>query len=101
KLAFQKEHFSRRRHSRNCNSRYARKEKSVRASHSLPPNVSAAQWPPIEASFYIKCVVLKLLGGHFFAAHGPLSGVRRTCRFAAHMSPFDPKRTSLPKPYRL
>src|SRR5262249_20690205 len=56
KLAFQIEHFSRRRHSRNCNSRCARKEKSVRASHSLPPNVSVAQWPPIEASFCIKCI---------------------------------------------
>ena len=65
KLAFQIEHFSRRRHSRNCNSRCARKEKSVRASHSLLPNVSIAQWPPFEANFYIKCTVLKLLGGHF------------------------------------
>jgi hypothetical protein len=31
----------------------------------LLPNVSAAQWPPFEANFYIKCMVLKLLGGHF------------------------------------
>jgi hypothetical protein len=65
KLAFQKEHLSRRRHSRNCNSTCARKEKSVRASHSLPPNVSVTQWPPFGANFYIKCMVLKLLGGHF------------------------------------
>ena len=49
KLTFQIEHFSRRRHSRNCNSRCARKEKSVRASHSLLPNVSVAQWRPFEA----------------------------------------------------
>ena len=65
KLAFQIEHFSRRRHSRNCNSRCGRKEKSVRASHSLLPNVSVAQLPPFEINFYIKCMVLKLLGGHF------------------------------------
>jgi hypothetical protein len=39
----------------------------------LPPNVDVAQWPP--ANFYIKCMVLKLLGGHLFAP--------RTCRLLA------------------
>src|SRR6516162_11530283 len=47
KLAFQIEHFSRRRHSRNCNSRCARKGEIGTCLAQLAPQcVSVAQWPP-------------------------------------------------------
>ena len=32
------------------------------------------------------------MGGHVIELECPLSGVKRTCRFALHMSAFDPKR---------
>lgn len=90
KLAFQKEHLSRCRHSRNCNSKCARKEKSVRASHGLPPK---CERNPIALR---SCSALKLLGGmrpkqprYFFA--------RRKIGLRPSKKSNDPKLTGQPE----
>jgi len=74
KLAFQIEHFSPRRHTRNCYGRCARKEKSVCASHSLLTKCKRGR--PSKTNFYINCMALKPLGGHFCVTHGLPSGVK-------------------------
>ncbi len=45
---------------------------------------------------FSRCPLLAQSGHPYLQRTCPLSGVKRTCRFALHMSAFDPKRTLAP-----
>ena len=58
-----------------------------------PPELVSASAHPRWGSRFVRCPLLALSGHPSLQRTCPLSGVKRTWRFALHMSAFDPKRT--------
>jgi hypothetical protein len=52
---------------------------------------------PFMALAGVSCPLLALSGHALVHCKCPLSGVKRTCLLALHMSAYDPKRTELDK----